>query len=402
MVEAQVQFDLESAIEQRLAQLKSDPRRQRAYDAFADHGLPHRRVEGWRWSDVRAALKKATGVEKPGSNAKFSAVDASVIRFHDGGLDLPSKRPAGAQWIDSKDAVAFSSAEELPMGALAAAMADKPATLTLEIAADQIKPISIEFDFADELNFAHVVIVVREGANATILEDHANFGAMSNVVLDYVLEPNASIQRVVAQTASESSVQVVSAKVRLQTGAKFEQFVFGTGGKLARVETHLTHHESGSEATLNGAYLLKDGAHSDITTHVRHSSADCTSQQTIKGAVAKGGQGVFQGKYFVARDAQKTDAEMSHNALLLEDGATVFAKPELEIYADDVQCAHGNTCGALDADMLFYMRQRGIPLKEARALLIESFIADAFDDLSHEQTKDILMEEAREWLRNNL
>ena len=130
---------------------------------------------------------------------------------------------------------------------------------------------------------------------------------------------------------------------------------------------------------------------------MRHGANSCVTRQLTKGAVTKGGTGVFQGKFHVPRTAgQYTDADMQHQALLLEEGATVFAKPELEIYADDVECAHGNTCGALDETQLFYMRQRGIPEKAARALLTEAFVAEALEDAG--ELAGVLRAEAQAWL----
>ena len=188
------------------------------------------------------------------------------------------------------------------------------------------------------------------------------------------------------------------ARIELHQGAKLHQTSLALGAKLARIETRIDHFVGGSEAVLNGAYLAGGGFHADMTSHVRHSQPGCVTRQDVKGAARAGGKGVFQGKFLVARDAQKTDAEMQHNALLLEEGAEINAKPELEIYADDVQCAHGNTAGALDPAALFYMRQRGIPEAEARAMLTESFIAEAFT-AADPAIADILLTEARRWLR---
>jgi Fe-S cluster assembly protein SufD len=170
------------------------------------------------------------------------------------------------------------------------------------------------------------------------------------------------------------------------------------GSKLcAAGNAPVTHQETGAKATLNAAYLCAAGHHADITTEVRHGAPACVTRQLTKGAVLDGGRGVFQGKFFVPRNVgQKTDADMQHNALLLEEGAEVFAKPELEIYADDVECAHGNTSGALEANQMFYMRQRGIAEEEARALLTEAFIAEALEEAG--ELEDVLREQARAWL----
>ncbi|MFC7290343.1 Fe-S cluster assembly protein SufD [Hirschia litorea] len=382
--------------------LKTDARRTRAFEAFAAKGLPHRRVEGWRWSDVRAALKPSkTDSATPVGDA-FSAGAMPVLRFSKEGFSAPANRPPGVRWTQQVDAPAFAAAEELPMAALASALANSPSIVTIEIAGEQTQPLKIEFDADAADNFAHVEIVFREGASATIVESHLNQGGFSSIALEYTLEKNAKAERLVYQAADLNAVQIVTTNVHLYENANFSQTAFATGSKLCRVETRVVHREEGANATLNAAYLLGDKRHVDFTSFVRHSAGHCQTAQVTKGAVKKGGKGAFQGKFYVARNAQKTDAAMAHNTLLLEDGAEVNAKPELEIYADDVQCAHGNTAGALDADALFYMRQRGIPLITAKAMLTQSFIAEAFAQITDDGLRDIFEEEARRWLMNSL
>ena len=381
-----------------LSKFGEDPRRQRAFDAFASVGIPHRRVENWRWSDIRAGLKSIDGAAPVAVPADpFADVLGAVFRFSDKGFQPPAKRPAGVQYYSKSDAPAFASAEELPMGALAAALADDPAAVVIEIAAPLAEPIRLVFDGQSD-RFHHVAIILREGAQATILESCLSGGGFANAVIEYTLEKGASAERLVMQSGGASTVQLHTAKVALAADARFSQTVYATGSKLCRVETRLVHEGSHSEAILNGAYLLGDGYHCDFTSHVRHADEDCKTEQAVKGAALAGGKGAFQGKFYVKRGAQRTDANMQHNALLLEDGAEINAKPELEIYADDVACAHGNTCGALDADQLFYLRQRGIPEAEAKALLTRSFVADAFAEISDEALQELFLDAAHAWL----
>ena len=375
-----------------------DARRKRAFDAFAEVGVPHRRVENWRWSDVRAGLKAIDGVEagaKPSD--PFSEIDAPVFRFTDEGFQEPDQRPAGVRFLAHTEAPAFSDAEELPMGALAAALADGPAALAIEIAAPLPYPIRLVFEGRQD-RYHNVAVILREGAEATIIESCLSGGGFSNAILSYTLEEGARAERLIMQSGSHSAVQLHSAKVKLAENVAFSQTAFATGSKLCRLETRVIHERQNSKAVLNGAYLLADGFHCDMTSHVRHTDEHCTTDQLVKGAVQKGGKAAFQGKFFVKRGAQHTEAEMQHNALLLEDGAEVNAKPELEIYADDVACAHGNTCGALDADQLFYLRQRGIPETDARALLTESFVNEAFSEVSDDVVADIFQSAAHSWL----
>ncbi len=383
----------------RIEQLGADPRRQRVFDAFSATGLPHRRVEGWRWSDLRSALKS---VDNPSTgNAPkddLALVDGTVFRFSDNGFKPPSKRPAGIQWFEDSSTMPLGAAEDLPMGALAAALSNAPPTLVVEITGDQPQPIRFVFEGQFE-RFARVSVIVREAAKACILESHLSSGEFSNTMLEYIVEDDAILQRVVFQASAPLAVQVVTSRINLLARSRLQQVAVVQGAKLLRCETHVVHDREGSDAIMDGAYVLANGRHADLTSHVRHAAEACLTRQTVKGAVNAGGKAAFQGKFLVKRGAQHTDASMSHNALLLQDGAEVNAKPELEIYADDVQCAHGNTCGALDDDALFYMRQRGIPEAEARAMLTESFIAEGLANAPSEDLIDILKQATRRWLR---
>ena len=149
---------------------------------------------------------------------------------------------------------------------------------------------------------------------------------------------------------------------------------------------------------LDGLYLLNGRRHGDITTVVTHEGVDGTTDQLTKGVVDGQARGVFQGRIVVSPGADRTDARMGHHALILSERAEVDAKPELEIYADDVSCSHGNTVGALDEEALFYMAQRGLPDAEARSLLTEAFVGEVVDRIEHEAVRDI----AREWVAEHL
>jgi Fe-S cluster assembly protein SufD len=206
---------------------------------------------------------------------------------------------------------------------------------------------------------------------------------------EFTLAPGAALTRIVIQTGNELPLSV--ARARVGAAAKYTQFVLALGGRLARIETHVSVEGEGAEVTLNGAYLAGAGRHADLTSVIEHKAPGGVTRQLIKGVARKGGRGVFQGKIVVERGAQKTDARQHHRGLLLEDGAEIFAKPELMIHADDVQCAHGNAIGGLDESALFYMRARGIPETQARALLISAFLAAPFPaDLPEHITNELL------------
>ena len=225
------------------------------------------------------------------------------------------------------------------------------------------------------------------------MDDDRHMDARS---FDFTLEAGASLTRVVIQTGAELPLSM--ARARLGAGARYTQFILSFGARLARLETHVTIEGAGASVTMNGAYLCGDGRHADLTSIIEHKAPGAVTRQLIKGVARKGGRGVFQGKIVVERGAQKTDARQHHRGLLLEEGAEIFAKPEFMIHADDVQCAHGNTAGGLDEGALFYMRSRGIPENDARALLIEAFLIETIPDGLPQNLHDELTGLIRAWL----
>jgi len=236
-------------------------------------------------------------------------------------------------------------------------------------------------------------IAAGEADNAI---DYLDIGGLDARAEHVRVGAGATYHRIVVQTGAGTPLSFC--RVHLAQGATFRQFVYSEGGRLARIETHVDVEGEGAHVELNGAYLVGAGRHADLTSVINHKAAGSEARQLIKGAARKGGTGVFQGRIVVEKGAQKTDARQYHHALLLEDGASVFAKPELMIYADDVQCAHGNTVGALDDNALFYARSRGVPELEARALLIEAFIAETLPDWAPPDVRSEISERISAWL----
>ena len=377
-----------------------DPRRERLFEAFAQTGLPTRRMEAWKWTDFKAALSALDRPASQSASDPLASDDALCFCFSPDGFEYPKDLPEGIHLFVKPEPQALGSAEDVPLGALAAALAGsktRPGTLMIEVTAADLPRLHFAFGGEGEASFARVTIVVRPGAELSVSESYLGGAGFLSSVFEYSLQGDAKLNRTVYQRGADQETMAATALVQLEGASEYTQTSLAFGAKLARLETRLVHKEAGAKAIMNAAYLVGKGLHADITTHVRHGAPSCITRQMTKGAVLDGGTGVFQGKFHVPRTAgQYTDADMQHKALLLEEGAVVFAKPELEIYADDVECAHGNTCGALDANQLFYMRQRGIPERTARALLTEAFIAEAVETAG--DLKDILRDEASNWL----
>lgn len=383
----------------RFAALKADPRRERLFEAFAQTGLPGRRTEGWRWTDFKSAVTAMEAPKAPPAPDPLAREGVATVRFTPEGYAAPASLPAGLRLLAKDDVQAMSGAEDAPLGALAAALSGgrTPGTLLVDVSAGAPAHLHMVFEGPGAINAARIVFLLRPGAALHVSESHLGGAAFSAALVEFTLNKDARLYRTVYQIGGAQEAQAVTAIIEQDAGAESVQTTLAFGAKVARLETRLVHRETGSKATLNAAYLAGAGLQADITTHVRHGAPSCVTRQLTKGAVLDGGRGVFQGKFHVPRTSgQQTDASMQHNALLLEEGAEVFAKPELEILADDVQCAHGNTSGALDAAQLFYLRQRGIPLLQARALLTEAFIAQALEGAG--DLEEALRAEAQAWL----
>lgn len=373
--------------------------------ALAD--LPTRRNEAWKYSDLRAALSdglppvaaEPEGVPPPSD--LFKALNPIEIVFEDGHIVWwPEENDRGAARVLSKaDPEPPLQEGSTVMGRLAAEHRTSD-WMPVIVADKESRPIWLRVIGGEHAVSGHLRIgfVVPEGRTLDLIETYEGPSAgLSNILLEAFVRDGGTLRRTVLQGGG-SGVQVCSAQMHLDDQATLKQFVLAEGSKLARLETHVV---AGGEATsieLNGVYLAGAGRHADLTSIVEHKAAGGQTRQLIKGAARKGGRGVFQGKIVVAPGAQKTDARQYHHGMLLEEGAEIFAKPELMIHADDVQCAHGNTAGGLDERALFYMRSRGVPEAEARALLIEAFLTEAVPDWTPTEAREEILTRIRTWL----
>jgi Fe-S cluster assembly protein SufD len=234
-------------------------------------------------------------------------------------------------------------------------------------------------------------IEVAPGASATILETHIGSGDyLNNSVTSISIGKGARLDRVKVEMESPQAVHLAHAQVTLEAKAVLRDFTFTTGARLNRQNGSYTFAGENADARISGSYLLDGRQHADTRLVIDHAVPHCTSRELFKCVLDGNARGIFQGKVIVRRGAQKTDGKQSSNALLLSETAEFDAKPELEIFADDVVCGHGATAGDLDHDHLFYMRARGIPEPQARALLVAAFVEEAFAAIENEDVKAVL------------
>lgn len=210
---------------------------------------------------------------------------------------------------------------------------------------------------------------------------------------EIVVAAGESANRQIVLEAADPNVAVKTVTVRIEKGARFALHCLAVAADYGRIAVEVTLEE-GAHFELGGAILGSGGQTLEIITEVRHAKPSATSNQVVRSVLAGKATGSFLGKVAVARDAQKTDAAQSVKAMLLDRSATANAKPELEIYADDVKCAHGATVGELDRGALFYMASRGIPPEEARRLMLQAFIADAFVAMEDDGAREAMEAQA--------
>ena len=330
--------------------------------------LPSRRDENWRWSDLRGLLRvlppASPQVAPPQSPGPFAAAaDASVA--------IVNGRPCTSVGV-------------------------------LKVPEHGARTVALRFisASAETSHGASVQIDVGAGGSLTLLESHEGqaAGYVADAELDIVLGQGARMERIVLADDDAGAVSVSIAQVSLGAGASYGQTVLTGGARRQRIETRVVHPGEHAQLRLDGAYLLARARHADLTSVVTHAGVDGTTSQLAKGVVRDQARGVFQGRIVVTQGADRTDAKMGHHALILSDRAEVDAKPELEIFADDVSCAHGNTVGALDEDALFYARQRGMPEALARTLLTQAFVGEVIDRIEHQGAREV----ARAWVAARL
>lgn len=369
--------------------------------------LPSRRDEDWRWTDLRGAIRNEIPASPPANDAVQpggpfkSHTDLEVV-IANGRLNYWPEEGESENVELFEHEWPERPRQELTLVQWAGERAIEPPVSILQFSPgpDRVALLRFVSDENATGHHARFGVLVEAGAKAVLWESYEGAAQdyFSNVLLEIFVEPGAHLERIVVAEDGAAAVSVSTALVDVAPGATYTQTILTTGAKRQRFETHVTHPGQGASVRLDGAYLVGGKRHADQTTVVSHAGAGGTTSQLTKGAVAGQGRGVFQGRIVVEKGADQTDARMGHHALILSDQAEVDAKPELLIFADDVQCAHGNTVGQLDEQAIFYARQRGIPLDMARALMTEAFVGEVIDRIEHEGARDI----ARAWATEEL
>lgn len=382
------------------------PAREKAFARFqAMGGAPKPRDEYWRYARP-APLLAAQPLRKVAEADPFASFDPLVVEFEEGVPHLPASTDPNLdlRLIENAD-WALEIYGELeakgqfranrPLAAWSTAVARTGLALRVKAGADA-GMVHLRHLAADGATQSRVVVDLEEGARLTLLESGVLAGG---VLVEARLAQGAQLHHVRMQT-EQAEERAGLAQVFADLGAEaiYKGFTLTADGLMTRNETYL--HLGGEKGWAHVAQGVLGNHKSiiDATLFIHHDAPHCESRQIAKSALAGESQSVFQGKIYVAQIAQKTDGYQMSQSLLLGERAEFNAKPELEIYADDVKCSHGSTSGALDADALFYLKARGVPHAEAEALLTAAFIDDAILEIEDEALQDVMRAQVARWM----
>jgi Fe-S cluster assembly protein SufD len=411
-------------------QLPGDPAvaaaRRAAIGAFAALGLPHRRLEAWKYTDLRSALKEALPVavgearslpssaELETALGALAGLEAHRLVFVDGLYAPELSAPTALAGLTFtplaarlRQGAAEPSQQLLASGQREAVIALNTAFMSdgavLDVAPGRALAKPVLLVFLRTAGKARLIttrnqISIGAGARASLIEAHVGLpaaqGGQSNTLSELGLGKAAELSHIKVTLGGPGESHVSTGLPTLGAGASYRAFQLTAATSLVRNGVGLTFDGEGGKADVSGCFLGRGSEHIDSTLVIDHAVAGCESRELFKGVLADKARGVFQGKVIVRPNAQKTDGKQMAQVLMLSEDAEFDSKPELEINADDVVCGHGSTSAEIDEDLLFYFRARGIAAEEARALLIESFIGEAIDKVE-ETLRPALMTMAR-------
>jgi Fe-S cluster assembly protein SufD len=403
--------------------------RQQAFEAYERVGLPHRRIEEWKYTDLRvlmrevlplAAAPDAAAMARAGAALKLHAIRGvrrlvlvdgvfapklSDVADLEKGLGIRTLREVLEAGDTALHAQLLSPDTSDSMVALNSAIMTDGVVIELADGTVLTRPlhiVHIASGAAPAAMFTRSMLRIGNAANATLVESYiAADSAKAYQVHDSLvvsIGDGARLDHVRLIEDGREAFNISSAVLRLGAHAHFNTFGMTSGASASRYQAVIAFAGEGSRVETNGVNLLNGRQHADTTLFMDHAVPNCASREIFRAVVDDRGHSVFQGRIIVRPKAQKTDAKMMTRALLLSDEAEADNKPELEIFADDVTCGHGATTGALDESLLFYLRARGLSEQEAQALLIQAFVGEAIESIVNDGLRELAISAAQRWL----
>ncbi|MGE5155483.1 MAG: Fe-S cluster assembly protein SufD [Bdellovibrio bacteriovorus] len=409
-----------------------ETKREAARAQVRDQGIPTSKQEAWRYTSLKRLLEQGfLPVDEPITALQPEDIEDVLIpgleshqvvlvngRYLPGLSKLgqlpPGVRIGGLRQILASDPDALRdrlngvTGDEQPLfAALNTAGLDDGLVILLERGATLEQPVelihlSVGMDEPRVAQPRHIV-AIEDGGRATLIERYVTLGQSlycTNSVLEISLGRDAQLKHQRIQDESPSAFHITGLYLRLGESSRYAGLNIGLGGAWARTDLQVRFSGEHAQCDLQGLYMAGDQQLMDYHLDVDHRLPHCTSRENFKGILYGKGRAVFDGRVYVAKDAQKTDAAMSNRNLLLSDGAEVDAKPQLEINADDVKCSHGTTVGQLEPEMLFYLRSRGIKAPLARRMLCLGFAGEILDGLEPEPLRERVADQVGHRLEN--
>ena len=394
-----------------------------AFKQFERQGLPNRRVEEWKYTDLRALMREAYPLAAPPDAAAkarakdagrlLAGVDCRRLVFVDGvfvpelsdlveesGLTIGSLA-ARLSASDPRLAADLGKTIETDDVAIALNSALMGDGAVIHVAAGTALKRPIQLVFASSGGsassaFVRSLVEIENNAKVTLIETHEGGADQINAVLELKAGDDASVDYI--KTTQTQGLHIGSLLAEIGANAVFNSFAFNAEARIVRNQMFVHFAGEGTKAGIRGVTLARGKDHVDTTLFIDHAVGHCESREQFRSVLDDESRGVFQGKIVVRAHAQKTDAKMMTRALLLSEDAEADNKPELEIFADDVVCGHGATTSAPSEELKFYLRSRGIPEPEAEALLVQAFVGEAIEEIGHEGIRQALMIAALKWL----
>jgi Fe-S cluster assembly protein SufD len=403
--------------------------RRQAFESYERAGLPHRRIEDWKYTDLRVLMREvlppaaepdAAALKRASTALKLHAI-AGVRRLvlvdgtfapklsETGGLEQGLAIRTLREVLENGDAARHAQllAPENSDSMVALNSAMMTDGLVVEVAdgavlTQPLHIVHIASGAAPAAMFTRSLFRLGRAASATLVESYISAdGAKAYQVHDSLITAigdGARLDHIRLVEDGREAFNISSSVVTLGANAHFNSFGMTSGSNVSRYQAIIAFAGEGARVETNGVNLLNGRQHADTTLFLDHAVPNCASREIFRAVVDDRGHSVFQGRIIVRPKAQKTDAKMMTRALLLSDEAEADNKPELEIFADDVTCGHGATTGALDESLLFYLRARGLSEKEAQALLIQAFVGEAIESIANDALRELVISAAQRWL----
>ncbi|MDG1707461.1 MAG: Fe-S cluster assembly protein SufD [Emcibacteraceae bacterium] len=403
--------------------------RDEALSNFIEVGLPGPKVEEWKYTNL-SILKSKTfesiidqtspsdEIARLIADAEIENAGGSKVVFIDGHYAANYSKVVSLEgicllslneFVKAKPEVAqrllnVSDEDATYVNLNSALMTDGYVLLVTENT-KLSKPIQIIHVASDNSNDKALrnknIIALESNASAQIIESFSGADDTQNWQQDVTkvsVAKNSVLEIYQIQQQGNETIHMGETHIDVDADAKFKHYSLNVGAKISRTEIKPTLNGLHGNVELRGAFLGRDGNSHDVFTHMKHLVPECDSDQIYRGVLDKGGKSAFQGKVYVAKDAQLTNADQSNKNMILDRDAEANSKPELLIYADDVKCSHGATVGELDQEAMFYLNSRGLDKKAAKSLLVEAFVAELYEDITIEAVRDRFLDLARSWL----